>query len=121
MSAEPLVVVGAGGHARACVDVIEAQARFRISGLVGLASERGGDVLGYPVFATDDDLERLLGTHRFALVGIGQIGAPGKRVAAYLRLLQLGFELPVIASPRAHVSRHASVGPGTIVMHGAVV
>jgi sugar O-acyltransferase (sialic acid O-acetyltransferase NeuD family) len=121
MDREPLLLVGAGGHARACIDVLEAQAQHVIAGLVGLAAERGGDVLGYPVLGTDDELAALAAKHRHALVALGQVGVPGPRVAAWRRLLELGFELPVVVSPRAQVSRHAQLGPGSIVMHGAVV
>ncbi len=49
------------------------------------------------------------------------LNPPDLRIRLYERLRQLGFEMPVVMSPRAYVSRHASVGEGTIVMHGAIV
>lgn len=34
-----IVLIGAGGHASSCIDVIEAEDRFRIAGLVGTDAE----------------------------------------------------------------------------------
>ena len=41
MSMSAVLLVGAGGHARACIDVIETEGRFKIAGLVGRSEEVG--------------------------------------------------------------------------------
>ena len=121
MSAQPILLIGAGGHARACIDVIEQEGRFTVAGLVGVVGEVGTRVLGYPVLGTDADLEHLLGEFIHALIVIGQIKTPAPRVRLFEIAERRGCSLPVIVSPLAYVSRHASVGAGTIIMHGAVV
>ena len=115
-----ILLIGAGGHARSCIDVLE-MADWDVAGLVGQPQEVGTKVLGYSVLGTDADLPGLLGTVSTALVVIGQIESPGPRIAMFERLRELGFRLPVVISPLAHVSAHARLGEGTIVMHGAVV
>jgi sugar O-acyltransferase (sialic acid O-acetyltransferase NeuD family) len=117
----PILLVGAGGHARACIDVIEQEGRFVIAGLVGLSHEVGTQMLGYPVLGTDADLKGLFDGHAHALVAVGQIKTPEPRMRFFDLLEQNGYALPVIVSPHAYVSRHAKLGAGTIVMHGAVV
>jgi sugar O-acyltransferase (sialic acid O-acetyltransferase NeuD family) len=117
----PILLVGAGGHARACIDVIEQEGRFQVSGLVGLPGEIDARILGYPVLGTDVELARLIRDHAHALVAIGQIKTAESRMRLFDRLLQFGYVLPVIVSPHAYVSPHATLGAGTIVMHGAVV
>jgi len=117
----PILLVGAGGHARACIDVIEQEGRFAVAGLVGLPNEVGTRTLGYPVLGTDADLPALLGDYAHALISVGQIKTPEPRMRLFDLLEQSGCALPIIVSPRAHVSKHAKVGAGTIVMHGAVV
>ena len=117
----PLLLLGAGGHARSCIDVIEAHGGFTIAGLTGLAAEVGTRVLGYPVLGTDDDLPAFLKTHGNALIAVGQIKDPGLRKRLFDMIEKRGCALPAIVSPRAHVSRHATLGAGTIVMHGAIV
>lgn len=121
MSVRRILLLGAGGHARACIDVIEQQNLFTVSGLVGRSDEVGSMVLGYPVLGTDYDLLRLLSGHSHALIAVGQIKTAEPRIRLFDSLLQAGCELPVIVSPRAYVSRHATLGAGTIVMHGAIV
>ncbi len=121
MTARPLLVIGAGGHAVSCIDVIEADGRFTVLGLVASATEVGRKILGYDVMATDAELPNLLARAADALIGVGQIRSAEVRVRLFERLQQLGFRLPTIVSPRAYVSRHATLGEGTIVMHGAVI
>jgi sugar O-acyltransferase (sialic acid O-acetyltransferase NeuD family) len=118
---ESILLVGAGGHAKACIDVIEQDGRFVVAGLVGLPNEVGTRVLGYPVLGTDAELPALLRDHVHALVTVGQIKTPEERIRLFDLLTDNGGEPPVIVSPRAYVSPHATLGAGTIVMHGAVV
>jgi sugar O-acyltransferase (sialic acid O-acetyltransferase NeuD family) len=118
-----LILIGAGGHARSCIDVIEEQDYFKIAGLVGLPEQRGVQQMdyGYSVIGSDSDLFDLAKTYQYALITIGQIQTAEHRVRLYQRATQLGFQLPAIIAPTAHVSRHATIGAGTIVMHGAIV
>lgn len=120
-SKPPIVLFGAGGHAAACIDVIEQEARFSIAGLFGLAGEVGGAVLDYRIIGTDDDLPSVANRCGNALVAIGQIKSPDIRVRTFEEMKRCGFVFPSIISPRAYVSPHAKLGEGTIVMHGAIV
>ena len=116
-----MLLIGAGGHARACIDVIEQEGKFTITGLVGLVDEVGTRVLGYPVLGSDADLPELLREHRHALVTVGQIKTPDLRIRLFELVERSGCSSPVVVSPRAYVSSHAAIGVGSIVMHGAVV
>lgn len=116
-----MILIGAGGHAHACIDVIEQHGQFRIAGLVGMPEEMHTRHLGYSVIATDGDLRQLAKNYQYALIAVGQIQSPDSRVRLYRQAAELGFQLPVIIAPTAYVSRHARIGAGTIVMHGAIV
>lgn len=121
MTAKPLLLIGAGGHAAACIDVVELDGRCGVAGLVASAAELGKRLFGYPVVGTDEDLPQLIGKYPNALIGIGHIKTPEPRIRMFDHLLALGYAMPVIVSPQAYVSKHASIGAGSIVMHGAVV
>jgi sugar O-acyltransferase (sialic acid O-acetyltransferase NeuD family) len=121
LSKASILLVGAGGHSRACIDVIEQEGRFAVEGLVGLPDQLGSGILGYTVLGSDADLPALLPKHARALVTIGQIRTPEVRIRLFYLLQQTGYLLPRIVSPRAYVSPHSTLGEGTIVMHGAVV
>jgi len=120
-AAAPILLIGAGGHAAACIDVIEQDGRFTVAGVVGTKEEVGQRVLGYPVLGTDEDLPALVGRYQNVLISIGQIKTPTPRIRLFERLQQIGCTMPVIVSPRAYVSPRASIGAGTIVMHGVTV
>ena len=121
MSKPKIILIGAGGHAHACIDVIEQHDQYQIAGLVGMAEEMHTHHLGYRVIAADDDLPELAKKYQYALITVGQILSPDRRIRLYQQATELGLQLPVIIAPSAHVSRHATIGSGTIVMHGAIV
>ena len=121
MTTHSLILVGGGGHCRSCIDVIEQHGGFRILGILDLPKTVGTSVLGYPVIGDDDLIESLAAERHGFLVTLGQIKSPDKRIALYERIKRCGGILPSIVSPLAHLSRHAEIGEGTIVMHGALV
>jgi sugar O-acyltransferase (sialic acid O-acetyltransferase NeuD family) len=118
---QSLLVFGAGGHARSCIDVIESAATYAIAGLIGRDGEVGTLVSGYAVLGTEEDLPRLAAQHPNALIGVGHIKTAAPREQLFELLSAQGLNMPVIISPRGYVSPRASVGAGTIIMHGAVV
>lgn len=97
------------------------EGRFNIHALIGLPEEIGTKVFCYPVLGVDKDLSLLINNISYAMVVIGQIKTPEHRIRLYELLKNIGFKLPAIVSPLAHVSTHAKLGEGTIVMHGAIV
>ena len=117
----PLLLLGGGGHCLSCIDVIEAEGAFAIEGLVLPSSAEHEPVLGYPVLGSDEDLANLLTKTRHAFITVGQIKSADSRVRLFDLLKRLGAELPVIRSPNCYCSRHATVEPGSILMHASVV
>jgi len=116
-----IVLVGGGGHCRACIDVIEQQGLYQIAGIVDRAEKKGQEVLGYAVFAADADLPLLATQYRYFLITVGQIKSSTRRRELFETILTNGGALPSIVSPLAYVSKHARIGAGTIVMHHALI
>lgn len=118
---EPILLLGAGGHTKSCIDVIEAEGRFQIVGLIGSEFEKGKDVLGYKVIGTDKDLEQAKSISKNIIICIGQIKNFEPRQKMFFHLKELGFSLVSVVSPQARVSRSAQIGEGTIILHNVVV
>ena len=116
-----LLLVGGGGHCRACVDVIDMEGTFRIRGILDEQMEPGEMVFGSEVLGTDRDLPKLIKHSPYVLIAVGQIKSAALRKRLFEEARELGAILPSIASPLAHVSRYASIGEGSIAMHGAIV
>ena len=121
MSDFNIVLIGTGGHAKSCIDVVESQGLYQIIGLVGFAEQVGDKVLGHKVIGTDLDLSEIRKKCKNAIVAVGQIKSPSLRVDLYERLLATDFSFPVIQSPAAYVSKYSRIGQGTIVMPQATV
>ena len=54
-----IILIGSGGHAKSCIDVIEKEGNFIIAGLIGNFSELNKKILNYKVIGTDEDLKKL--------------------------------------------------------------
>ena len=116
-----IILIGGGGHCRSCIDVIEQTDDFEIAGIVDSPDIHSENVFNYPVLGNDDILKMLRKTIDHCLVTVGHIKSPGTRENLYKKLKSLDFSLPVIISPNSYVSKHAFIGEGSIVMHGATV
>ena len=68
---DKIILVGAVGHARFCIDVIELSGFYKIAGLVEKDNADGNENLGYPIIGTDDDLHDLRNKYELALVTVG--------------------------------------------------
>jgi sugar O-acyltransferase (sialic acid O-acetyltransferase NeuD family) len=118
---EKIILIGGGGHCRACIDVIEQEGHFTIAGIVDVPEKKQHKVLGYSVIGSDADLEELIKTFPDVLLTLGHIKSPTRRMELFNDLMQMGARFPMIQSPLAYVSPHAHVAEGTIVMHHALI
>ncbi|MEA3447198.1 MAG: acetyltransferase [Bacteroidota bacterium] len=116
-----IILIGGGGHCKACIDVIETTGLYRIAGIIDTKDKIGEEVLGYPIIGCDDDIPKLSKTFNYFFITLGQIGAPKIRRQLFEKLKNLNLNLPVIISPHAYISKHAVINEGSIIMHHACV
>ena len=115
----PLVVVGAGGFGRECVDIVDALndqgARIDLLGFVddGKVDTDLLDVLGLPYLGGTDDVD--LTWSRF-VVGIGD-GAIRERLTT--KLSTAGLVATTLIHPSASIGRASTLGAGSVVAAGA--
>ncbi len=114
-----IILIGAGGHAVSSIDVIEKENKYKIYGLVDKNKNKFFNK--YKIIGTDKDLSKIKKIYNNALITIGQIKELFLREKIFKRLKALKFNLPIICSPLAYVSKSAKVGEGTIIMHKAVI
>ncbi len=112
------VIVGAGGHAKVIIDLLRADGRFAIVGLIA-PGDVGTLVNGVPVVGDDTILPRLRAdgvTHAHVAIGQNQ-----RRLSLARELEALGFTLASAISPNAVISPSVQIGNGVAIMAGAVV
>lgn len=114
-----IILIGGGGHCKSCIDVIEMEKKYKIYGLIDNNTNKS--VLNYKVLGTDNKLKKIYKKKLYALITIGQIKNLNMRESLFNKVLLCGFKFPKIISPLAYVSKHAKIGEGTIVMHGAII
>jgi len=122
MVKKKLLIIGDGGHARSCIDVIENNKNFKIYGIIsGSKKNVGKKIFNYKVIGTDKDLKKLKKKVKYAHVALGSIGGTFLREKLFNKLKKLKFSLPIIKSNKSHISKYAQIGEGTIIMHGAII
>jgi len=119
VDADEGVIIGAGGHALVCIEVLERMG-LTIAGCVSDDGRASADIesLGLEMIGTVDDLDTLLADGRWAFVAVGDNAA---RRGLIERITDLGAELVPAISPDAVVSRSAMIEAGALVMPGAIV
>ncbi len=111
-----LILIGAGGHCKSCIDVIEQEKKYKI---IGLIDNKKTTFSKYKIIGSDKDLKKI--KVKNALITIGQIKDLLIRERTFKSLEKLNFKFPIIISPLAYVSNDASLGAGSIIMHKSFV
>lgn len=113
----PLVVIGAGGHAKVVIDGLR-HAGWTVIGCTD-ADPSPRTCAGVPVLGTDDILGQLRSegvAHAFCA-----LGANALRERVGQKLQDLGFNVPSFAAAGATLSPSVTIGAGVAIMPGAVV
>ena len=118
---EDIILVGGGGHCKACIDVIELEAKFQIKGILDLPEKKGQKILGYKIIGNDDDITDFAKQGYNFIITVGHLGNPKLRTRLYNAVKEKGGLLPIIISPLSHISNYSSIGKGTIIMHHAII
>lgn len=121
MSKKDILLIGGGGHCKSVIDVIEVENKFNIVGIIDKIDKVGEKVLGYQIIGSDEDIPKLKKVVQFAFISAGQIRDYSFRSNMFIKLRKLNFNIPVIISPISYVSKHSTVGEGTIIMHNALI
>lgn len=117
MNTKNLILVGGGGHCKSVIDVAES-AGYNILGILDMPEDVGKPVLDYKVIGTDGDIPQYVDKAEF-IITVGFIKNPSTRIKLYNRIKDAGGELATIVASTARVSKYATLGEGTVVMHNA--
>ena len=119
---EKIVLVGAGGHCKVIIDIIKSASKYDIIGVTDKACVDEKFVLDIPIIGDDSILEELYNSGvKNAFVCVGALRNISIRDTIYNKLLDIGFNIPVLIHKDAIVSPYATIAFGTCVMPGAIV
>jgi sugar O-acyltransferase (sialic acid O-acetyltransferase NeuD family) len=117
-----IVIVGASGHAKVIIDIVERQGAFRIAGLIDSFKVPGTELMGYNVLGNEDCIAELLALGKITggLVAIGHNWVRC-RVVKKIRELAPGFRFFTAVHPSARIAREVTLGAGTAIMAGVSI
>ena len=117
-----LLVIGSSGHAKVVIDAIERSGSFEIVGLIDSSRAAGEMTLGYRVLGDESAAAQIAAAHGVTAWFVA-IGDNWQRHLAARRIRDRVPEAEFAATvhPSAHIARGVSIGPGSVIMAGAVI
>lgn len=117
---ENILIIGASGHGKSIIDIVQKQGKYNIVGLLDQNREIGTEIFGYQVLGKEENLQDLVNIH--CLTGaIVAIGDNFVRSQVVKRIQKICPELKFVCAihPQASVASEVLIGEGTVIMAGA--
>lgn len=118
-----VVGLGAGGHAKVVIEILQLVGGYQLEGLLDPKKElHGSEVAGVCVLGDDSLLTELhdRGVHH-AFIGVGTTGDTSLRKKLFDKARTSGFQIVSSIHPAANLSRSATFGHGVTLMAGATI
>jgi len=117
-----IIVYGAGGHGKACLDMLRSLGTYRVVGFVDDGIPAGEEIMSVPVLGGGEVLPSLYAKGvRLAVNAVGGIGNVKIRVKVFGKLAEAGFACPAVVHPTAFIEASATFSPGVQVFPHAYV
>ncbi|PWB36020.1 acetyltransferase [Pseudomonas sp. SDI] len=118
----PLVLLGAGGHAKVLLSLVRA-CGHELLGVCdpGLVKQGVGHWRGLQVLGGDEALEQFDRDSVGLINGIGQVVGSTLRRLIFEQAKAKGFHFPVLVHPTAWIDESVVLGEGAQVMAGAIL
>lgn len=116
----PILIWGAGGHARVIANAIRQVGEYDVVGFIDTVSpdRKGQRFAGSKIIVTEDELAQALHSgieHLFVAVGDNFVR---QKLAEHA--LAMGFHIPPLIHPAACVAEDVSIGDGTFIAPGVI-
>ena len=116
-----IVLLGAGGHCKSCIEIIENLEKYKIKGIVDKSVKAEQDFMGYKILGSDKEIKDLISENDFGLVCVGQIKSPDIRIKLFNLLENISINIATIKSKSSIISPNSRIKKGTIIMHKALI
>jgi sugar O-acyltransferase (sialic acid O-acetyltransferase NeuD family) len=117
-----ILVLGAGGHAKSVIDILERMPDREVVGVIASAPAADATHAGYPVLGDDAQLAAVVERHGVdgCVVAIGDNWTRA-RVARMVGEAVPSLRFTTVIHPSAQIARAVTIGDGTVVAGNAVV
>lgn len=117
----PVIVLGAGGHAKVAIAALQAAGVEIVGAADSDAATHGKSILGVKVLGGDEAVMKR-NKDEIALVnGVGSTQPSPRRRDVFERFKQAGYGFRAVMHPSAMVGPEVDIGEGAQIMAGAVI
>lgn len=122
MQKKNIVIVGASGHAKVLIDILEKNKTYTIVGLIDSYKDKNRLFFGYTIIGTENDIKTLSEQYNFKM-GIIAVGDNCTRKKLYKNIKKElpEFEYINAIHPSAILGKNVQIGYGNAIMAGAIV
>lgn len=118
---KPVIVLGAGGHAKVVIDALLQQG-VDVVGIVDSDSNKvSNQILGINVIGDDDTVFRYPKDEIYLVNGIGSVGSATRRKSVFMKFKSQGYRFIVVIHPSAIIGSDVDIQEGAQIMAGAVI
>ena len=110
-----IIILGGGGHARSCMELILASDGFEIAGFVLETNAVKKHPLADLYLGEDHELQNFVDVYQNVHVGVGQVKIYGLSKKLYTFAKRCGATMPVLVSNHAILSSSCQIGEGTSI------
>ena len=116
----PVIVVGAGGHARVLIEML-GRSGVEIIGLVDPAHRIGKSISGVPVIGDDSVIDNYSSSDVRLVNGIGALPGQIKRISIAENFRSKGYQFSTVIDPNACIASDVEISDGVQVMPGVII
>ena len=117
-----IVVIGASGHAKVIIDIVEREGKYEVLGLIDSYKEKGRKTFGYAILGTEKLIPQLIEKENL-YGGILAIGDNYIRQELFYKIkeIQPDFKYVNAIHPHAVIGAKVKIGKGVVIMPGVIV
>lgn len=117
----PIIIIGAGGHARVVIAALIASQREIIGILDPAPMLIDRSILGIDVIGDDNIIDKYDPEMVELVNGVGSVSSPTRRRDIYLKFKEKGYSFTRVIHPTAIIASDVHTGEGSQVMVAAVI
>lgn len=117
----PVIVLGAGGHAKVLIDALLASDTEIIGAVAADSAQKGKFVGTVPILGGDEEVLKYSQNAVCLVNAVGSVGLPFRRRELFVRFKWQGYSFATVVHPSAVLASGIEFGEGAQIMAGVVV
>jgi sugar O-acyltransferase (sialic acid O-acetyltransferase NeuD family) len=117
-----ILIIGASGHAKVIIDIIEKENTYTIFGLIDTYKKKGDKLYDYDILGKETDIPKIVEENDI-YGGVIAIGDNWVRKLMFEKISNLSIDFKYITTihPDAIIGSNLKIGDGVVVMPGVVI